>query len=435
MQSLGVVKHQVPTPMLAFLRPARHKIARGGRGSAKSWSIARILVNRAVARRTRWLCCREHQKSIKESSYRLIKAQIEKMGYAHLFDCQRDAIYGPHGSEFIFAGLKDLTADNLKSLEDLDGAWVEEAHTVTGHSANILIPTIRNPGSEIWWSYNPDQETDFVHVMAERGDPDVLVVTMNWDKNPWFSEELELERLKLKALNDDLYDHVWEGKCRSLAGLLFKRHWLKRYNLGEEPQRLNKYMAGDYAGGPDPDNPDSDPDWTEFGVWGVDDHLDVWAVDWWSGQEDPSVWIKAWLALLRRHKPLFFFEEKGPILRAVHGSMELAMRETRTFVMRYPLDTAGSKAARALGFAARAAAGTVWIPNTEWGDRLVNQLCAFNGQDGRTDDMVDVCSLMGRGIDLVWATTEPKPKPDPATAMTALPKVSDFLKPSRPPSW
>lgn len=414
--------------MLAFLEPKRHKIARGGRGSAKSWSIARMLVVRAVAGRMRWLCCREHQKSIKESSYRLIKSQIEKMGFSHLFDFQREAIYGPHGSEFIFAGLKDLTADSLKSLEDLDGAWVEEAHTISDHSANILIPTIRNPGSEIWWSYNPDQETDYVHRLAERGDPDVLVVTLNWDGNPWFPEELNLERLKLKALNDDLYQHVWEGKCRSIAGLLFKRHWFKRYDLGQHPEGLNMYLSGDYAGGPDPDNPDSEPDWTEFGAFGIDKNTDIWALDWWSGQEDPAVWIQAWLGIVKRHRPTYYFEEKGPILRAVHGAMELAMRESGTYTIRMPMASASDKASRALGFAARAAAGTVWIPKCEWGDRLVNQLCAFNGQDGRTDDMVDVCSLLGRGIDQVFAHRAPQKKEvDIAAAIAAPMSIQDFM--------
>ena len=422
--------------MLAFLEPKRHKIARGGRGSAKSWSIARLLVTRAVSRRSRWLCCREHQKSIKESSYKLIKSQIEKMGFAHLFDCQRDVIKGPHGSEFIFGGLKDLTADSLKSLEDLDGAWVEEAHTITDHSANILIPTIRNPGSEIWWSYNPDQETDYIHRKAEAAGPDVLVVNLNWDGNPWFPEELDLERIALKAINDDLYQHVWEGKCRSLAGLLFKRHWFKRFPLGCQPASLNRYMAADYAGGPDPDNPGSEPDWTEFGVFGSDQDNALWVVDWWSSQEDPAVWITAWLQLVRTHKPLYFFEEKGPILRALHGTMELAMRESNTYTLRYPLASASDKASRALGFAALAAAGKVWIPECEWGERLLNQLCAFNGQDGRVDDMVDVCSLFGRGVDRVWATLPP-PKPQPTAAeLIAQPmKVSDMMKPTRPKGW
>jgi phage terminase large subunit-like protein len=218
------------------------------------------------------------------------------------------------------------------------------------------------------------------------------------------------ERLTLKAANDDLYQHVWEGKCRSAAGILFKRHWFKRFDLGQQPKRLNLYMATDYAGAPDPDDPDADPDWTEHGVWGIDPNGDLWAVDWWSGQEDPSVYIAAWLRLVKRHKPLYTFEEKGQILRTVDGSIRTAMRRERTYAVRESLASAGKKADRALGFAAQASMGGIWIPNTDWGDRLINQLCAFTGQQGKTDDMVDVCSLVGRGIDKLH---DPLPEPDP----------------------
>lgn len=196
------------------------------------------------------------------------------------------------------------------------------------------------------------------------------------------------------------------------------------------------YMAADYAGGPDPDNPDSEPDWTEIGAFGSDANNDLWVVDWWSSQDDPSVWITAWLSMLRRHKPLYYFEEKGPILRALHGSMELALREANQAVMRMGLASASDKASRALGFAALAAAGRVWIPECDWGDRLVNQLCAFNGQDGRVDDMVDVCSLLGRGVDHVWATLPPpKPKADIAELIGAPMKVSDLMTLNKPKGW
>jgi hypothetical protein len=108
--------------------------------------------------------------------------------------------------------------------------------------------------------------------------------------------------------------------------------------------------------------------------------------------------------------------------------MELAMRESGTYTLRMPLASAGDKASRALGFAARAAAGTVWIPNNEWGDRLVNQLCAFNGQDGRTDDMVDVCSLLGRGVDQVFAhRSVQKKEVDVAAAIAAPMSIQEFM--------
>lgn len=397
---------QMPAKMAPFYTERwRHKITRGGRGGGKSHTIARLLLIQGVASIQRWLCTRETQKSIKDSVHKLLGDKIREMGLSQFYDVQRDIIKGANGSEFLFSGLRDHTVDSIKSYEGCDGAWVEEAHSVTEKSAQILIPTIRKEGSEIWWSYNPDQEDDFVHRMAENPDGDTLVVDMNWADNPWFPNVLNKERLKLKALNDDLYQHVWEGKCRSVAGLMFKRYWFKRYDA--LPETLSLYLASDYAVSND------SGDWTEHGLFGMDGIGDLYAVDWWSGQTDPAVWIAAWLAMVKRHKPLVAFEEKGVIHRAVDSAINKAMREHKAFTYREALASAGNKAERALGFAARAAAGTVWIPKTEWGDRLINQLCAFNGEDGRTDDMVDVCSLVGRGLDLMVNARKPAKKEKP----------------------
>ena len=383
----------IPKPMRPFAEERkRHKIARGGRGSGKSWSIAQLLVVRAYAEPIRWLCCREVQKSIKESSKRLLEDQIAALGLSASFEVLRDSIRGSNGSEFAFAGLRDHTADSLKSYEGFDGAWIAEAHSVSERSATVLIPTIRKPGSELWWDYNPDQEDDFVHQLAARPDDDTLVVTINWRDNPWFPVELEKERRKLQAINQDLYQHVWEGECRSSAGLLFKRDWFKFYD--RKPERLSVYIASDYAVTPD------GGDYTEHGVWGLSETGDLYALDWWSGQTDPATWIDAWIELCQKWKPQNAFEEAGVILRAVDPAITKRMRETQTFTRRTPLASAGAKAERALGFSARAAAGGVYLPaGLPWATRLLNQLCSFTGEDGRPDDAVDVCSLIGRGLD------------------------------------
>lgn len=399
----------VPAKMLPFwTQKARHKIARGGRGSAKSWSIARMLVTRGIIQPTRWLCCRETQKSTKESSHRLLADQIETLGLGRYYDVQDRVIKGLPGtsaenSEFAFVGLKEHTADSIKSYEGFDGAWIEEAHSVSDRSAMVLIPTIRKPGSELWWSYNPEQDEDYVHQLAAMDDPDTLVITINWRDNPWFPSELEKERLKLQRINSDLYQHVWEGHCRSAAGLMFKRDWFKFYDV--LPGKLNLYLASDYAVTPD------GGDFTEHGVWGLADSGDLYAVDWWFGQTDPAEWIDKWIEMVGSHRPLAAFEEKGVILRAVESSINKRMRETQTFVKRIALASAGSKAERALGFAARASAGAVYLPRTPWAVRLLNQLCAFNGEDGRQDDGVDVCSLIGRGLDDM--ANGPKPEGAP----------------------
>lgn len=404
---------QIPAKLLPILKPRRFKVLHGGRGGGKSHTVAQVLLMLAMQRKLRILCVRQVQKSLKESSMQVLKDYIERLGLAAYFEVLQTEIRCLlTGSTFGFSGLKDHTADSIKSWEGADIVWVEEAHSVTAHSWSILIPTIRKAGSEIWATFNPDQEDDYVYQrFVKNTDPDALVIQVNWRDNPWFGPEMDAERRKLKALNDDLYGHVWEGKTRSLAGLLFKRHWFKRYPLGQHPDNLRNYLASDYAGGPDPDHPEREPDWTEHGCFGMDEHGEIWVHDWWSGQEDPETWLKAWLAMARRTKPVMAFEEKGVILRVMGGAINRKMKETGTFVHREGLASVGSKADRAYGFAALAATGIVHIPECEWGDRLVNQLCAFNGQQGRTDDMVDACSKFAQGLDEVVSAAAPeKPK-------------------------
>lgn len=436
------IEVKFPEKLTPIFEPKRFKVMHGGRGGGKSHTVAQVLLLEAMKRRMRILCVREVQKSLAESSMQVLKDYIIRLGLSVYFEVLKSEIRCRlTGSTFSFSGLKDHTADSIKSFEGADRVWVEEAHSVTAHSWNILIPTIlRTEGAEIWATFNPDQEEDYVYDrFVTHHDPDAWVVAINWRDNPWFNEAMDTERRKMKALNDDLYSHIWEGKTRSLAGLLFKRKWFKRYKLGDQPKRLHLYMASDWAGGPDPDEPDAEPDWTEHGCAGLDPNGDLWFVDWWSGQEDPQVWIQAGLAMVRRNKPFIAFEEKGVILRAVDGAINKAMKEAATagkpaWVKREALASAGNKAARAMGFAARAAAGTVWIPDNEWGDRLVNQLCAFNGADGRTDDMVDVCSLLARGLDeMTDARPEPAAKANPPKPFTdpwyaALEKADDSAK-------
>jgi len=402
-----------------FTSTKTFKVMHGGRGGGKSHTVAQFLLLKAMEKRRRILCVREVQKSLAESSMQVLKDYIIRLGLSPYFEVLKSEIRcRTTGSTFSFSGLKDHTADSIKSFEGADIVWVEEAHSVTSHSWNILIPTIvRTDGAEIWATFNPDQEDDYVYDrFVKHTDPDAWVVQINWRDNPWFNKPMNVERLKMKALNDDLYQHIWEGKCRSLAGLLFKRRWFKRYKLGEHPKNLRTYMSTDYAGAPDPDEPEREPDWNEFGVGGMDTRGGLWFVDWYSAQEDAADWLPAWTQLVRKHKPLAVFEEKGPVLRSLDGTITREVQRLNLNVYRLALASASSKADRALGFAAYASTNEIWVPDCEWGDRLINQLCAFTGQDGKVDDMVDVCSLLGRGVDAMRnALPEPeKEKPPPA---------------------
>lgn len=213
---------QFPDKLGILFQPSRYKVLRGGRGSSKSWSVARRLLLKGVESPLRVLCAREIQKSIKDSVHRLLEDQIDELGLRHLYDVQKTVIYGPNGTEFNFAGLRFNIAD-LKSFEGADICWIEEAQTVSKESWKVLIPTIRKPGSEIWLTFNPDLETDETFKrFVKNPPPDCLSVEINWRDNPWFPDVLRVEMETLKERDFDEYLHVWEGKCRqALEGAIY----------------------------------------------------------------------------------------------------------------------------------------------------------------------------------------------------------------------
>jgi phage terminase large subunit len=209
---------------LAFLfQPKRYKIAWGGRGSAKSWSIARALLILAAQKPLRILCAREFQNSITDSVHKLLSDQIAALGLSEHYEIQKTTIIcRSTGSEFIFSGLRH-NVDSLKSKEGIDIVWVEEAQMVSGFSWDKLIPTIRKEGSEIWISFNPELETDETYKRFVLNPPtDSVVEKINWRDNPWFPEVLRQEKDDLKARDIDAYLNVWEGNCRqTLDGAVY----------------------------------------------------------------------------------------------------------------------------------------------------------------------------------------------------------------------
>ena len=210
------VRIALPPWAKPYRRPARYKIAYGGRGSAKSWTFARMLVLRAVEEPVRVLCGRELQNSIQDSVHQLIADQITETGLSGAFQVNERRITSYTGAEFMFKGLRGMknNAAQIKSLEGVDICWLEEAQTISKASLETLIPTIRKPGSEIWITFNPDQETDPVYQLAMNPPPGSIVRKVNWDQNPWFPRELELERKWMQRTDPDAYAHVWEGECR-----------------------------------------------------------------------------------------------------------------------------------------------------------------------------------------------------------------------------
>lgn len=200
-------------------KPWRYRVLRGGRGSAKSWSIARMFIALAMKDKIRVLCTREFQKSIKDSVHRLLGDQIEAMGLGSYFEIlQAEIKCRKTGAQFLFSGLASNTVDSIKSFEGCTHCWVEEAQTVSHRSWEILIPTIRAPKSEIWISFNPDDQLDPTYQrFVLQPPPDAIVVTLNWEDNPWFPEELRREKDYLYSVDPDAAAHVWGGECRKVS--------------------------------------------------------------------------------------------------------------------------------------------------------------------------------------------------------------------------
>lgn len=227
-------KVQFPAKLEFLFKPARYKVAHGGRGSAKSWGFARALLILAAQKPLRILCTREVQKSIKDSVHRLLSDQIQAMGLGHLYQVLETEIRGANGSLFVFAGLAQHTVESIKSFEGVDIVWVEEAQAVSKRSWDVLIPTIRKPGSEIWISFNPLLETDETYQRFVGAPPaGAVVVQMNWRDNPWFPAELEAERQNTKARDPAGYDNIWEGRpLRVAEGAIYRDEIDRLYEDG-----------------------------------------------------------------------------------------------------------------------------------------------------------------------------------------------------------
>ena len=217
------VTAQIPEKLEFLFRPARYKVAHGGRGSAKSWGFARALLILSLKNPLRILCTREVQKSIKDSVHRLLSDQIEQMGLGSMFDILETEIRGKNGSLFVFAGLSTQTVESIKSFEGVDICWVEEGQAVKKRSWDVLTPTIRKPGSEIWVTFNPELDSDEVWVrFVKHQPPNAVVQQMNWRDNPWFPAELEAERQATLSRSPEDYANIWEGQTRpAVEGAIF----------------------------------------------------------------------------------------------------------------------------------------------------------------------------------------------------------------------
>jgi phage terminase large subunit len=218
----------IPTArvFLPLLQPARYKGAFGGRGSAKSNFFAELMIDRCLDNETFAVCGREIQKSLKFSSKRLLEYKIEALGVSDYFDVQDTCIKGKNGSLIIFTGLQSHTSDSIKSLEGADIIWIEEAQNVSQRSLDIIRPTFRKPGSEIWASWNPLTKDDPIdQLLRNNPPPNSIVVESNYTDNPWFPEELQAEMDYDKQRDYDKYRHIWLGEYLSRSKATVFTNW------------------------------------------------------------------------------------------------------------------------------------------------------------------------------------------------------------------
>lgn len=216
----------IPRAFSELFSACRYKVYYGGRGGAKSWAFADTLLLKAIEKPLRVLCARELQVSIADSVHRLLSDRIESLGLSAFYQIQAKTITGLNGSEFLFKGLRH-NATEIKSTEGIDICWVEEAEKVSQASWEILIPTVRKEGSEIWVSFNPKNATDPTYKrFVMDPPPDSVVRKVSYQDNPFFPEVLELERLDLLRRDPEAYRHVWEGEFDTrYSGAIYAK-WL-----------------------------------------------------------------------------------------------------------------------------------------------------------------------------------------------------------------
>lgn len=216
----------------------------GGRGSLKSHTVARYLLIRARMEKTRVACFREFQNSIAESSHQLLSDLIHKYKLNDFQVTDNAIVSRVNGSDFLFKGLHH-NEQSIKSIEGVNVAWCEESQTISEKSIEVLTPTIREPGSQIIYTYNRLLEEDPVHKrLVIEGRPNTLVINVNYDvaiKYGWFPEVLRIEMEDDKEKRPDLYKHKWLGEPYNLERQIYK-DWaiiddvphearLKRYGL------------------------------------------------------------------------------------------------------------------------------------------------------------------------------------------------------------
>jgi len=230
----------------------RYNVMYGGRGGSKSWAIAVILLVKTLQSKCLVLCAREIQNTIKDSVHRLLRSTVARYEWDSLFTIKKDEIVcNRTGASFIFKGLSK-NIQEIKSTEGIDHCWIEEAHSISRESLDVLIPTVRKENSQFWISYNPDNENDPIHHdFVVKTHPESLVENINYNDNPFFPKVLMREMEYDKEFNYDKYLHVWEGQIKKVTESCVFKDKFTVQNF-ETRQGVEYYYGADWGFSNDP---------------------------------------------------------------------------------------------------------------------------------------------------------------------------------------
>lgn len=395
-----VFAQAAPHILCDFLRPSRYKALRGGRGSAKSHFFGGALVcNAARKKKIRAVCIREVQKTLKESAKRLIEDKIELYGLGRYFDIQNDQIITPGGGIILFQGMQDHTAESVKSLENFDIAWVEEAQTLSARSLEMLRPTIRAPGSELWFGWNPRSAADPVDAFfcgpnppgkGPDGSDLAIIRKINYADNRFFPAELEAERQHDEQFNRDRYGHIWLGEYEPTAlGAIWDRLTIHQGRRDKAPELTRIVVGVDPAVS---DGPNSDEHGIIVCAIGADGR--GYVLDDASMKGGPRDWATRAIAVHDRYAADAIVVERnqgGDMVRHTLQSVRPGVRIIDVVATR-------GKHVRAEPISALYSLGRVSHVGTF--PKLEDQMCQMTANGYEGDGSPDRCDAM------VWAMTE-----------------------------
>jgi len=345
---------------------ARYRCAYGGRGSGKTRGFAKMsavfgYMHGVAGGEGQILCAREFMNSLDESSLEEIKAAIRSEPFlAAYYEIGEKFVRSRDGRiKYTFAGLR-RNLDSIKSKARIILCWIDEAEPVSDVAWRKLVPTIREEGSEIWVTWNPERKNSATHKRF-RQDPSasVKIVELNWRDNPWFPSTLELERLDDFRKRPDQYEHVWEGDFITVVeGAYYAKHLSQARAEG----RIGKVSA--------------DPLMTLRAVWDIGgtgakaDACAIWIVqyvgtnirvlDYYEAQGQPLATHVNWLREKGYGRALCVLPHDGATNDRVHDvSYESALRDAQFEVQ--VVKNQGKGAANARIEAARRQFPSVWV--------------------------------------------------------------------------